>query len=45
MRKFYAVFPTWNAVRSELIFFVAVYGDRVIWHMRVPKLNLQCLIC
>lgn len=27
MRKFYAVFPTWNAVRSELIFFVAVYVD------------------
>lgn len=42
MRKFYAVFPTWNAVRSELIFLVAVYVDGVIWH--VPKLNLQYLM-
>jgi len=44
MRKFYAVFPTWNAVRSELIFFVAVYVDGVIWHMYVPKLNQQYLM-
>lgn len=44
MRKFYAVFPTWNAVRSELIFFVAVYVDGVIWHTHVPKLNLQYLM-
>lgn len=44
MRKFYAVFPTWNAVRSELIFFVAVYVDGEIWHMHVPKLNLQYLM-
>ena len=44
MRKFYAVFQTWNAVRSELIFFVAVYVDGGIWHMHVPKLNLQYLM-
>ena len=44
MRKFYAVFPTWNAVRSELSFLVAVYDDGVIWHTHVPKLNLQYLM-
>lgn len=43
MRKFYAVFPTWNAVRFEMIFFVAVYVDGVIWHTHAPKLNLQYL--
>ena len=44
MRKFYAVYPTWNAVRSELIFWVAVYVDVVvIWHAHVPKMNLQYL--
>lgn len=44
MRKFYAVFSNLNAVRSELIFFVAVYVDGVIWHTHVPKLNLQYLM-
>lgn len=44
MRKFYAVFPTWNAVRSELSFLVAVYVDGVIWHTHVPKLKLQYLM-
>lgn len=45
MRKFYSVFPTWNAVRSELIFWVAVYVDVVvIWHAHVPKMNLQYLM-
>lgn len=33
MRKFYSVFPTWNSVRPELIFLVAVYVDGLIWHM------------
>lgn len=44
MRKFYAVFPTWNAARSELSFLVAVYVDWEIWHTHVPKLNLQYLM-
>ena len=44
MRKFYSVFPTWNSVRPELIFLVAVYVDVVvIWHAHVPKMNLQYL--